>query len=412
MSNYKNNHYVPVWYQKRFLSNENKEKKFYYLDMKPETITSTGISYQRNALRRWGPKRCFYEPDLYTTKFGKRESTEIEEKFFGKVDSLGEYAVNYFGKFSHPSVDPKAFHAMLPYMSIQKLRTPKGLAFLASSTNITDKNKVLYAMQKLQQMFCALWTECIWSIADAKESETKFLLSDHPVTVYNKECFPGSAWCKGFNDPDIRLSGTHTIFPLSTERLLILTNLSWVRYPYGNPLEARPNPTLFRPAMFNFLQIQTKRSLSNLEVNEINFIIKKRAYRYIAASKEEWLYPELELRSHNWDKFGNGYLLMPDPRSVVFSSEIIIGYDNKRADSFDEYGRKPWQEGFKDKERHDREWETFHAFKGEYARIFGPKRRGVCYEFSKLDNTEDSPDSHERTLGLENTNRKYRYTKK
>ena len=41
--------------------------------------------------------------------------------------------------------------------------------------------------------------------------------------------------------------------------------------------------------------------------------------------------------------FSSGYLLMPDPRSVDFSSGIVIGSDNHRSDAFDEYGRKPSQ---------------------------------------------------------------------
>src|SRR5205814_488042 len=101
--------------------------------------------------------------------------------------------------------------------------------------------------------------------------------------------------------------------------------------PYGNPLKPRPNPDLFRAAMFNFMQIQTSRMLSDLEVNEINYIIKKRAYRYIAAAKKEWLYPEKKIGTQMWGKLGNGYLLMPDPRSLSFSGEILIGYDNKRS---------------------------------------------------------------------------------
>ena len=31
---------------------------------------------------RWGPPRCFYRDDLYSTQFGDWKSTEIEEKFF------------------------------------------------------------------------------------------------------------------------------------------------------------------------------------------------------------------------------------------------------------------------------------------------------------------------------------------
>ena len=401
MPNYTRNHYVPEWYQYRFLPNELKEKKFFYLDLNPETIVSKGSSYKRKALLRWGPPRCFWKSDLYTTKFGGWESTEIEEKFFGKIDSSVRNAVEYFASFQHPSVENESFHAMVLYMSTQKLRTPKGLAYLGNLTKLSDKNRVLFKMQKLQQLFCALWTECIWSIADASSSETKFIVSDHPVTVYNKSCFPASQWCRGFNDPDIWLTGTHTLFPLSLDKLLILTNLSWVRNPYENPLKPRPNPNLFRPAVFNFTQIQTSRLLSDVEVNEINYIIKKRAYKYIAAAKKEWLFPEEKISTHYWDKLGNGYLLMPDPRSVTFSSEIVFGYSNNRADWFDTYGRKPWQAGYNDKKEHDIEWVTFNAFQGEFARVFGPRRRGLSFEFGQLDRTEDDSDYHAYHLSLE-----------
>ena len=232
MPNYTRNHYVPQWYQYRFLPEELSELKFHYLDLKPDRIVSNGHSYERTALLRWGPSKCFYESDLYTTKFGNWESKEIEQKFFGKVDSAGRSAIDYFSHFKHPSADAEALHALLLYMSIQKLRTPKGLAYLANLTKLDNQNIVLFKMQELQEMHCALWMECVWSIVDASMSETKLLLSDHPVTVYNQSCFPASKWCLGFNDPDIWLSGTHTLFPLCLDKLLILTNLSWVRYPW------------------------------------------------------------------------------------------------------------------------------------------------------------------------------------
>lgn len=402
MPDYTRNHYVPEWYQRRFLPANLKEKKFAYLDLSPETVVSNGHSYKRKDLLHWGPPRCFYENDLYATKFGSWESTEIEEKFFGKVDTSGRVAVEYFDSFRHPSADHDAFNAMVLFMSIQKLRTPKGLAYLGAVTNMEDKNLILIEMQRLQNMFCALWTECIWSIADASQSQTKFIVSDHPVTVYNKKCFPLSKWCLGFKDPDIWLSGTHTIFPLSLNKVLILTNLSWVRNPYMDSLKSRPNPTLFRPAIFKFTEIQTGRMLTDLEVNEINFIIKKRAFRYLAAANKEWLYPEKKLITQYWDKLGKAYLLMPDPRSVTFSSEIVFGYDDgRRADWTDAYGRKPWQKGYNDNAASDIEWITFHAFQSEFARIFGPKRRGQTYEYGSLDKEEDSPEYHASLLRQE-----------
>ena len=341
MPNYTRNHYVPVWYQRRFLPKDAREMKFYYLDLYPSVQITGSRRGKRNALLRWGPRRCFCEDDLYTTKFGNWKSTEIEQKFFGHIDTSGRDAVEYFANFQHPSIEPDSLHNLLPYMSVQKLRTPKGLGYLGQKTNLGDKNSLLFHLQKIQQIFCATWTECIWSLADASQSKTKFIISDHPVTVYNRNCFPLSHMCKGFNDPDIRYVGTHTLFPLSLETILILTNLSWIRNPYQSTLQIRPNPSLFRQTVFNFLSIQTGRILSDQEVNEINYIIKNRAYRYIAAAEEEWLYPEDKIGTKAWDKLGGGYLLMPDPRSVTFSTEILFGGDKGLMGAFDAYGRTP-----------------------------------------------------------------------
>ncbi len=387
---YRRNHYVPEWYQSRFIPQEIKEKKFYYLDLAPEHIISNGKKYKRKALLRWGTKNCFYKDDLYTTKLYGLESTEIEQEFFGPVDSEGMSAVNHFSNFEYTKANSDAFQALLPYLSIQKLRTPKGLIWLSKIIKSNDKNLILHAMQKIQRISCALWSECVWSIADASQAQTKFILSDHPVTVYNPNCFPLSEKCGPYNDPDISFSGTHTLFPLNLNKVLILTNLSWVRDPYSNPLRPRPNPSPFRDTMFNFTHIQTGRLLNELEVNEINFIIKSRALRYIAAAKEEWLYPEKKLKTMYWDKLGAGYLLMPDPRQVDFTTEIVAGFKSGPAEAFDEYGRRPWQKNYKEKNHQDREWVSFHAFRGQFARIFGPKYRGRVYDDIRSNKEEDS----------------------
>jgi hypothetical protein len=409
MSKYRSNHYVPIWYQERFFPSGVGERKFFYLDLKPETKVSNGRPFRRNSLLRWGPKNCFCQDDLYTTKYGHWISTEIEEKFFGPVDASARPSVDYFAHFTHPSANGEHFQRLVLYMSIQKLRTPKGLAYLAEFTRQIDKNRVLIELQRLQQIFCAIWTESVWSIADASQAETKFLLSDHPVTVYNQGCFPASEWCRDYRDPAIWLTGTHTLFPLTLDKILILTNLSWVRYPYGNPVKPRPNPNPFRHTMFNFLQIQTGRKLSDQEVIEINYVIKTRAYRYVAATNRSWLYPEEKIGLRKWDSFGEDYLFMPDPRSVSFSSEIIIGYENNRADFFDAYGRKPWHSDYDDKTQHDRQWETFHAFQGEFAKRIGPSRRGLSFEFDKLTNEQDTEDFHKYHLSLEHKHKKHRY---
>src|SRR6266478_5987570 len=82
---YRENHYVPLWYQRRFLPMTG-EQKFRYLDLEPERFRDLiGITRQKKALNRWGTDRCFKQTDLYTTRFGAAESTEIEQFFFGRV---------------------------------------------------------------------------------------------------------------------------------------------------------------------------------------------------------------------------------------------------------------------------------------------------------------------------------------
>jgi len=295
-----------------------------------------------------------------------------------------------------------------PQKQIGEARTVAGTvqalvaAYLDCSAGSTSPFKTLAAeTQRTRRNILENFREAVWALVDATQTETKFILSDHPVTVYNRDCFPASDWCRDFRDPDIRFVGTHTLFPLSPTRALVLTNHSWVRNPHVRATRVRPNPRLFRTAMFYFPGIQTGRELTEVEVNQINFIIKKRAYRYIAAADEEWLYPERHIPSEHWRKLDERYLLMPDPRSVTVSEEIILGYDNAPADIFDSYGRRPGQPGFKDETQAAQERQSHLAFQGEYARLFGPKRRGIGNDFGGREKIEDSPDFHQWHLSLE-----------
>lgn len=385
---YKENHYVPVWYQERFLPSEG-ERKFRYLDLSPEQFRdANGIVRTKTALRRWGAVSCFKETDLYTVKYGRYKSTEIEQFFFGKVDEDGREAVDFFSRYQsfndfRGDVSPdNVFHSLLRYMSVQKFRTPKGLRYLSALLHVSDKNSLLMQMQHLQNMHCAIWTESVWALVNADDTRTKFIISDHPVTVYNHDVFPDSDYVKKYTDPDFRMSGTHTFFPLSPTRMLILTNLSWARNPYGNARKPRPNPALFRTAMFNFTEIQSGRQLDDIEVKQINYITKRRALRYVAAAQEDWLYPERDLPTTHWRKLDDRYLFMPDPRCLYLGGEILMGFKGGGATAFDEYGRRPWQKDYR-RSVDATESRTLDAFQGEYARLFGPKRRGASEKISE-----------------------------
>jgi hypothetical protein len=404
---YKENHYVPVWYQERFLPAEG-ERKFRYLDLTPDQFRDPrGILRTKTELHRWGAVSCFKETDLYTVKYGRYESTEIEQFFFGKVDVEGREAVEFFSRYQSfndfgPDTNPeKLFNSLLNYMSVQKLRTPKGLRYLAKLARATDKNRLLIEMQGLQNLHRAIWTECVWAVVSADETQTKFIISDHPVTVYNRDIFPDSTYAREHTDPDFRMNGTHTFFPLSPTRMLILTNLSWARNPYGNACKLRPNPQPFRQTIFRFTDIQTGRQLQEIEVKQINYIIKRRAHRYVAAAQEDWLYPDRDLPTTHWRILDDRYLFMPDPRDLHLGGEVMIRYKDGRSAAFDEYGRRPWQADYKKTDQGDDEERTLYGFQGEYARLFGPKRRGQSETYGGRKMEVDDADFHQYHLDLE-----------
>lgn len=375
---YKHNHYVPEWYQKRFLPDG--QHQHHYLDLKPETIVQDGHKFTREAKLVWSPKRCFAKDDLYTLSIGHLENRDLEKFFFGDLDTHGSKAVAHFADFTYGDTSHEVFGSLLPYVSAQKLRTPRGLAWLTwliDRNGRTNKNETLMTLHELGQLFCAIWAEAVWQIADASQSPTKFIISDNPVVVYNRECFPSSPNCSGFQDPDVRCAASHTYFPLSPDKVLILTNLSWVRDPYQKPMKLRPNPEFMRTAMFKFTDIQVDRFLTEEEVLQINYVTKMRADRYIAAAKEEWLYPERHLKSTHWRKLGDGYLFMPDPRHIHGGGQVIIGYNGGGSDAYSAYGHKPWQDGYEDKARDDREWDAMERFKAEWCVMMGQDYRGI-----------------------------------
>jgi hypothetical protein len=206
-------------------------------------------------------------------------------------------------------------------------------------------------------------------------------------------------------DPDIRFHATHTIFPLSLEKILILTNLSWVRNPYQKEIAMRPNPIFSRGAIMNFMGIQILRTLSKQEDREINFIIKARTRRFVAAGREEWLYPDRYVSKSEWRNYGHGYLLMPDPRDVHYGGEIIMGFKDGSTTAFDAYGRRPWQQDFGKEEREELNSRALFQFQGEFARLFGPFRRGRSYEMGELGPERDDETFHQYHLSLERKKR-------
>lgn len=187
-------------------------------------------------------------------------------------------------------------------------------------------------------MHCTMWYESVREIVSAEQSDIKFIVTDHPVTVYNAACPPASLTCQYPNDPSIELKGTQTIFALDADHCLILSNLEYARNPNRIDLKAsRTNARYYGQSIARTDAFVRSRKLSSEEVNSINHVLKARATRYIAASEKDWLYPE-RLRLGTWEAIGKT-LLPPSDELWHFGGEIYIGYKDGSTHFQDEFGR-------------------------------------------------------------------------
>lgn len=367
------NHYVPQWYQERFLSPGRTEGKYYYLDLCPEKVLRrNGGHHFRNAVRRLGPVSCFKEEHLYTLLFGNYAFDVVEKHFFGELDRRGSHAVDFFHDYELRDGAHRAFNDLIRYMDGQKLRTPKGLHFLQKLMDTSNHQETLNMMGSLFQMHATLWTESVWEILCCDNSPAKFIISDHPVTTYNKRHFPASPACRYPLDSLVECVGTHTIFPLDLNRCLVITNLGYVRDPKINPIKQRVNPRYFGKTVLDLRKIQTGRQIDEDYVRAINYVIKSRAKRYIAAGDRDWLYPEKHLRMKMWNKLGGKDFLMPDPRKVSFSTQFIASFKDGSAWGQDEYGRRSDDDDPVVRRLRQKELASFDAAKNAWDSKYGP----------------------------------------
>ena len=360
------NHFVPQWYQRRFLPAG--VSHFFYLDLKPDTVVSPGgKKYQRTAILRWGPPRCFCVDDLYTIKLAGWSPDTVEHRFFGPIDERSEKAVRFLLDYGMRDGAHEAFNSMLPYMSAQRFRTRRGLDYLRHITKMRDQTTVLLFMRNVFQANGTMWTESVWEIARARQSPTKFIVTDEPVTFYNAKVFPLSPKIPYPLDVELSDVGTRTIFPLSLDACLIITHIQFTRDPWRNPRHTRTNARSFDNTMFDLRSIQTDRELDEDEVRRINFILKRRATRYIAAAEEGWLYPEKSASVTHWSKLDEDWFLFPNLYKVNFSGGMVMGYKDGSAWAGDEYGRSPSHPEYQDKSQFKKEWDSAQKAKFAWA---------------------------------------------
>lgn len=349
-------HYVPKWYQKRFMLQG--QTSYYRLDLFPEQIkTPNGKIIKKAEILYKGVDKFFYEINLNTTKYFDIENDDIEKYLFGEIDAKGTQAID---SMASPNWKRRIHNHILnyyEYMDAQRLRTPKGLAWIKQILHAKDHNDVLYKMQTIRQMHCTMWAEASMEIVSAENSYVKFIVSDNPVTLYNSSFYPKSKQCLFPFDPGIELKGTRTIFPLDLNHCAILTNLEYARSPI-KATEPRTNPRFFDDTIIKYDDIIRERYLDKQQVLAINYILKTRAHRYIAAAEKEWLYPERFLKRKDWRGLDKVFISEAKNFNLLGrGGEIFVGgNDGKLIVTQDEYGRKPKsQKEWDEKERHAQE---------------------------------------------------------
>lgn len=335
MSKTRDNHYVPQWYQRGFLLGHS--NKLYYLDLAPDSKQlSDGRVITMNDRSLRSTSQCFYQTDLYTTFFGEYINDEIERRLFGKIDDIGVKAVRAFigedisGWHHH-------FSNFFSYMDSQKIRTPKGLDWIRKHYPHLSQVDLMMEMQAIRNLHCTIWTEGVREIVSAKNSDVKFILTDHPVTVYNYYFPPECGQCSYPNDPSIALKGTQTIFPLDLNHCLILTNIEYAKNPDSqDPTEKRTHARFVRDSMVRTDAFIRSRFLSESDVVKINLILKERARRYIAAPNKDWLFPE-KILSIDWRTLGQ--TLLPQSELYRFGGELFAKFEDGRTYYQDAFGR-------------------------------------------------------------------------
>ena len=238
------NHYVPQWYQAGFVDAGRTTLK--YLDLDPAVFTrSDGTTVRGRALFDSPTSRAFYTTDLYSTFFGFHIDDEIERKLFGDIDTRGSLAVRAFQQ-ADVAKWVERFSDLFEFIDAQKLRTPKGLDWLQLHYPALDQNQLMSEMQGLRMMHCTLWSEGVREIVSAEHADVKFIVSDHPVTIYNHAVPLGNPRSAYPNDPPIAWKASQTIFPLDQSRCLIISNLEYAQDPTADPCAKRTNARNFQ----------------------------------------------------------------------------------------------------------------------------------------------------------------------
>lgn len=332
----RHNHYVPAWYQREFMA-PNVDGLFYSdLDAARSTDPIKRKLAERT-LPPLPPSRCFSQLDLYTTVFAGVTNDEIERLLFGAIDNDGARAARAFAA-NDVSLITRLFREFFDYMSVQKLRTPKGLDWIKAKYPKLSQLDLMVELQALRQMNCTMWFECVREVVSAVDSSVKFIVSDHPVVTFNGAVSFDAPEAAYPNEPPIDWKGSQTLFPLDWNHCLILTNLEYAKNPaLADLMSKRTHARNFGETIARTDNTIYGRKLSEGHVLLINRLIASRAKRYLGAAKREWLQdataspPDIPQLTE--------VLRPPTDELWHYGGTTYVGFKDGTSKSWDEFGR-------------------------------------------------------------------------
>lgn len=332
----RHNHYVPIWYQRQFMAPD--VNGLFYFDLDAARSDDPVVRKRvGRGLPPLPPSRCFSQLDLYTTIFAGTPNDEIERLLFGAIDNDGARAARALAA-NDVSLITQLFRHFFNYVSVQKLRTPKGLDWIKAKYPTLSQSDLMVEMQALRQMNCTMWFECVREVVSAADSSVKFIVSDHPVVTFNSAVRPESLEAAYPHEPPIDWKGTQTLFPLDSNHCLILTNLEYAKNPALADLTSqRTHARQFGETIARTDNTIYGRKLSEEDVRLINCLIASRAKRYLGAAKREWLQdataspPDLQQVAEA--------LRPPTDRLWHYGGTTYVGFADGTSRSWDEFGR-------------------------------------------------------------------------
>ncbi|MEH6696562.1 MAG: DUF4238 domain-containing protein [Hyphomonas sp.] len=352
-------HYVPQWYQRGFLPEGKGE--FFVLDKSPQTNVECPDGLTRaiknpKFIRRSGAHELFQQDNLYALSLPFVDPDFLERYLFGSIDDKGSIASRVFIDWPitipHPKFDQypmqfgdpgKRMVDLVQFINAQKTRMPRGIDAmkfdLKRRLRVEIDNNFLMAffMERSRQQ-CTVWSEALWQIFSVESEDSRFLLSDDPVTFYNMDCYPMSSDCLYPMDPNPFWRGTRVLFPLSSKKLLVLSHKEHVDIPSRTKARRlRRNARLYDSSVMSFTWIEHEKHLSESEVHALNYVIKSRAVRFVASAYENDLNQDKFLPK-KWSEIDA--ILQPTYPSHHAKSEVHFGFQDGRTQAFNAFGEE------------------------------------------------------------------------